>query len=176
MPADISLLKAKTLHILEDKGIVFQSQHSPLSNLYPCTIIYRGEVFLSSEAAYQFTRAKVCGFDREAQLIKTERRAFKAKLIARSIKSTREWEDSCERVMREILLEKFTRKKFCKQFLLGTGDRALFEGTGDRIWGCGFPIAKADQISNKNPGRNLLGHMLEKTRDQIKGEQKAVKD
>ena len=41
-PNDITLAKAKTLHILDDSAVVFQSQHSPLSNLYPCNIIYRG--------------------------------------------------------------------------------------------------------------------------------------
>ena len=175
LPADISLLKAKSLHILEDKAIVFQSQHSPLSNLYPCNIIYRGEVFLSSEAAYQYTRAITCGFEREAHLIKkAERRAFKVKLLGRNVKSTREWEDTCEQVMREILVEKFRRNSFCKKFLIETGDRALFEGTGDRTWGCGLPISKADQISFKNPGKNLLGHVLEEVRNLIK-EEKAKK-
>ena len=170
-PPDITLLKAKTLHILEDKAIVFQSQHSPLSNLFPCNIIYRGEVFLSSEAAYQFTRANACGFEREARLIRSERRAFKVKLIARNVKSTREWEDMSEQVMREILMEKFKRNKFCKKFLLETGERALFEGTGDKTWGCGLPISKAEQISFKNPGRNILGHLLEEVRVLIKSEE-----
>ena len=170
LPTDVSLLKAKTLHILEDKAIVFQSQHSPLSNLFPCNIIYRGESFLSSEAVYQFTKATACGFAREAQLIKTERKAFKVIIIARSVKSTREWEDQCEQVMKEVLLEKFKRNKLCMQFLLETGERALFKGTGDRVWGCVLPISKADQISYKNPRRNLLGHLLEEVRKLIKGE------
>ena len=164
LPNDISLLKAKTLHILDDKGIVFQSQHSPLSNLYPCNLIYRGEVFLSSETAFQYTRAKVCGQEREAQLIKAERKAFKAKFIAKRVKSTREWEEMSEQVMKEILLEKFKRNKFCAQILASTGERALFEGTGDTKWGCGIPISKAGLISFKNPGRNILGHMLEEVK------------
>ena len=45
-----------------------------------------------------------------------------------------------------------------------TGDRKLFQGTGYRKWGCGIPISKAKQISFKNPGRNLLGLMLEAVR------------
>ena len=137
LPEDLSLIKAKTLFILKDKAVVFQSQHSPLSNPFPCNIIYRGEVFLSSEAAYQYTR----GLTREAQLIKLERRAYKVKLKARNAMPTREWDESSEQIMREILIEKFTRNKFCMQFLLNTGNRALFEGTGDRFWGCGLPIS-----------------------------------
>ena len=35
----------------------------------------------------------------------TERRAFKVKQIARGIKSTKEWEDMSDQVMREIILQ-----------------------------------------------------------------------
>ena len=169
LPADISLIKAKNLHILEDKAIVFQSPHSPLSNLFPCNVTYRGEAFLSSEAAFQFTRATVCGYEREAQLIQQERNAFKVKNLTRDFKSTREWEDTAEQVMREILLAKFQRNRVCSNFLLSTGDRTLFEGTGDKRWGCGIPISKAQLISFKNPGRNLLGHLLEEVRKVLQG-------
>ena len=164
LPGDVSLALAKTLHILDDKAVVFQSQHSPLSNLYPCNIIYRGEVYLSSESAFQHTRAIVCNHKREALLIKAERRAYKVKRIAKGVKSTKEWEDMSEQVMREILIDKYRRNEVCARALLATGDRTLFEGTGDRRWGCGIPISKASQISFKNPGRNLLGHLLEEVR------------
>ena len=168
LPEGISLLHAKNIHILEDKAIVFQSPHSPLSNLHPCNITYRGEAFLSSEAAYQFTRAVECGYHREAQLIKQERNAFKAKNLTADFKSTREWEEKAEQVMREILVAKFTRNRACTNFLLSTGERTLFEGTGDKKWGCGIPIAKAHLISHRNPGRNLLGHLLEEVRRSLK--------
>ena len=167
LPGDISLLNAKTLHILEDKAIVFQSPHSPLSNLYPCNIIFRGECYLSAEGAWQSTRAKICGYLKEAQQIRFERRPFKAKSLAYGIRNTPEWEDKCEEIMQEILVEKFKQNDFCREVLLKTGDRKLFEGTGDRRWGCGIPISKAAQISFKNPGRNLLGLMLESVRKDL---------
>ena len=74
--------------------------------------------------------------------------------------------------MREILLEKFRRNKVCAKGLLATGDRALIEGTGDKKWGCGYPISKVNLISFKNPGRNLLGHLLEEIRRILKEEEK----
>ena len=86
LPGDISLAKAKTLHILTDKAIVFQSKHSPLSNLLTCNIVYRGEIFSSSEAAFQYNRASSCGYEREAQMIKTERKAYKAKLAVKTMR------------------------------------------------------------------------------------------
>ena len=149
----ITLLNAKTLYILEDKAVVFQGPHSPLSNLYPCNIIFRGERFLSAEGAWQHPRAIVCGFDREARQIKQERIPFKVKSIVYAIINTPEWERQCEQVMLEVLIEKFKQNPFCKEILLKTGDRKLFEGTGDRRWGCGIRIAKVEQISFKNPGK-----------------------
>ena len=164
LPEDVSLLKAKNIHILGDTAIVFQSPHSPLSNLAPCNITYRGEAFLSAEGAYQYSRALVCGYRREAQLIKLERVAFKIKALTRDFKNTKEWEDTSEQVMREVLIAKFTRNKDCKEFLLATGERNLYEGTGDKKWGCGIPISKSNQVSLQNPGRNLLGKLLEEVR------------
>ena len=169
LPEGLNLLNAKTLHILEDTAVVFQSPHSPLSNLHPCNLIFRGERFLSAEGAWQFTRATVCGFTREAQLIRHERRPFKVKKIAESIRNTPLWEDQCEEVMLEVLMAKFEQNQFCRETLLKTGDRKLFEGTGDKRWGCGVPISKAKLITlKKNPGRNILGLQLEKVRRDIK--------
>ena len=69
--------------------------------------------------------------------------------------------------MREILVAKFKRSRVAANFLLATGERKLFEGTGDRKWGCGIPISKAHLITNRNPGRNLLGHLLEEVRGNL---------
>ena len=112
-----------------------------------------GERFLSAEGAWQHMRAIVCGFDREAQQNKQERRPFKVKSIAYVIINTPKWERQWEQVMLEVLIKKFKQNPFCKEILLKTGDRKLFEGTGDRRWGCGIPIAKVEQISFKNPGK-----------------------
>ena len=167
LPEGITLLNAKNLHILDDKAIVFQSPHSPLSNLHPCNITYKGEAFLSAEGAFQFTRATECGYHREAQAIKGERNAYKVKSLTREFRSTREWEEMAEQVMKDILMVKFSRNRSCKAFLLTTGDRTLFEGTGDKRWGCGIPISKANLITFRNPGRNILGHLLEEVRREL---------
>ena len=135
LPQEISLLKAKTLYILDDKAIVFQSPHSPLSNLFPCNILYEGEGFLSTEGAYQCHRARISVYDKEADLIKSERNPYKVKKIAATLRATREWEDVSEKVMKEILMIKYSTIPFCKKFLLETGEMRLLEGTGDkRLW------------------------------------------
>ena len=124
--------------------------------------------FLSSEGAFQYSRALVSGHEKVAQLIKAERRPYKVKRLANDITINQDWEDIEESVMREILLIKFTSVPYCKQFLINTGNTKLFEGTGDRKWGSGIPLAKADQITLKNPGKNLLGVILESIREEIR--------
>ena len=142
LPGDISLLKAKNLSILDNSAIVFQSPHSPLSNLYPCNLVFRDECFLSAEGAYQYHRALVSGYEREAQEIKSVRNPYKAKSLGNYLRASQEWENMCEDLMTEILRAKFDTVNICRQFLLDTGTKRLYEGTGDRKWGCGIPISK----------------------------------
>ena len=168
LPEVISLLKAKTLNILSGSAIVFQSPHSPLSNLFPCNLLFRGECFLSAEGAYQYVRALTSGYEREADLIKLERNPYKAKKQGQLLRATDEWNATCEDVMKEILTAKFTTIDFCRDFLLQTGTKRLFEGTGDRRWGCGIPISRYWLITLKCPGKNILGLQLESVRDEIR--------
>ena len=167
LPLEITLLKAKTLSILDDTALVFQSPHSPLSNLYPCNLLYRGICFLSAEGAFQYSRALTSGYEKEAEQIKTERNPYKAKKLGSLLRSTPVWDEICESVMLEILKLKFSAIEFCKEFLLSSGTKKLFEGTGDRRWGCGIPISKYWLITPKCPGKNILGQLLETTRDDI---------
>ena len=146
LPNDISLMKAKTLQILDGEGIVFQSPHSPLSNLYPCNLDYRDKHFLSAKGAFQYSKALVSRNERVAELIITERRPYRVKKLAQEVTPTREWEDIEESVMKEILMVKFNSNRFCKQFLLGTGKAKLFEGTGDKRWRCGIHISKEEHV------------------------------
>ena len=168
LPPEISLLKAKTLNILDNSAIIFQSPHSPLSNLYPCNLVFRDECFLSAEGAWQYHRALVSGFEKEAEVIKAERNPYKAKKLGGYLRASQEWDNVCEDLMRDILLVKFSTVDFCKNFLIETGMKRLYEGTGDRKWGCGIPISKYWLVKTPCPGRNLLGMMLENTREQVK--------
>ena len=168
LPKEITLLKAKTLNILNDTAIVFQSPHSPLSNLFPCNLVFRGDHFLSAEGALQYHRALVSGYEREAELIKAERNPYKAKKQGGLIRATQDWDRICEQVMKEILTEKFSTLEFCTNFLLSTGTKRLLEGTGDRKWGCGIPISKYWLITLKCPGKNILGHLLGEVREEIR--------
>ena len=168
LPPGLSLCKAKTLHILDDSAIIFQSKHSPLSNFFPCNIQYNAKFFLSVEAAFQYDRAMSSKCEHLAESIELCRDAEQVKRISYSIVSSHEWDLKCEEVMKDLLTEKFTRNRGCRAFLINTGERSLLEGTGDRKWGCGIPISRFKEVTINYPGQNKLGKILEEVREMIK--------
>ena len=157
LPQDLSLEKAKTITCLDGNGVAFQSVHSPLSNLYPCNVVYKGKPFLSAEGALQYSRAVFCKRYLEARKIEFERDAYEVKRISSTFKHTPEWDDAAPGILIEILTIKFSTNDHCKEVLPATGKRKLFEATGDRTWAL------------PPPGRNRTGESVEKVRDLLKG-------
>ena len=66
LPEDLTLCKAKTIAVDGGRGLAFQSHHSHPSNMYYCQVEYDGCYFESVEIAYQYARAKICGYKLEA--------------------------------------------------------------------------------------------------------------
>ena len=165
---DLTLEKAKTLDVLNGEGIAFQSKHSPLSNLYPCNVIHRGERYISSEAALHHTRAVVCKRPKEAHDILQARDPYKVKSIGASFTASREWFEIEDSELDDILYDKFTRNHYCRNFLLATGQKKLYEATGDRKWACGIPLSKISSLTKNQPGENRMGKKLESARDKIR--------
>ena len=161
---ELTLEKAKTLVCLQGNGIAFQSEHAPLSNLYPCNIVYKSRAFLSAEGALQYTRAVLCQRLEEANAIAAERDPYEVKRIANTLKHSPEWEAIVVDVLIEILLIKFNSNPYCKQALLATGKHRLFEATGDKKWACGLPLSKIHELKLPIPGSNRTGEALEKVR------------
>ena len=169
LPQDLSLEKAKTVECLDGKGVAFQSVHSPLSNLYPCNIVFKGKPFLSAEGALQHTRAVFCRRLLEARKIEYERDAYEVKRISATFRHPQEWEDKVPEVLLDILIIKFTDNTHCKEVLLATGNRRLFEATGDKTWACGLPLARIHELTLPPPGKNRTGETVEKVRELLKG-------
>ena len=144
---ELTLEKTKTIEILEGNWLAFQSEHAPLSNFYPCNIVYKNRKFLSSEAALHHSRAIVCKRFVEAGLIEKELYAYKVKKIGGSFKPTADWDGVKDDTLEEILVEKFIQNPFCRDALLATGNKKLLEATGDLKWACGMPLAKIHTIT-----------------------------
>lgn len=133
----------------------FDGENKFLSNFYPVEIEFEGLAFSSVEAAYQAAKS----------LDKRTRRAFvllsasEAKKKGRSIALRSDWEQVKVPIMEELLNQKFAVPELA-QLLLETGNAELTEGNwwGDTFWGiC------------KGKGQNMLGVLLMKIREKIKG-------
>ena len=164
LPQELTLEKAKTIECLEGKGVAFQSVHSPLSNLYPCNVMYKGKLFLSAEGALQYTRVICCKRYTEAKDIEFECCAYEVKKISGNFSHSPEWEKLAFDTLVEILIIKFTTNAHCKSVLLATGDRNLYEATGDKYWACGLPLAKIHELTLPPIGKNRAGEAVEKVR------------
>ena len=171
LPIDLSLEAAKQVEFDQGKGIGFQGHPSMLSNMASCPVEYEGEEYRSVEEAFQHQKAICCGDRRGAERVLQSASAYKAKIEGGGVTTTAEWDQKEEKVMLDLLRAKFKKNHRQRRALLDTGDKALVEFTQDRKWGCGLPLSKiSDAKVDKLPGRNLLGEMLCKVRDELSKE------
>lgn len=137
----------------------FRGPYRFLSNFFPCTMEYKGEVYRSSEHAFQSAK-----FDDPElkKIIRTQEKPSEAKRIARVMdkEKRKDWGSIRVDVMREVLKIKFAKQGFRDQ-LLATGDQELQECNtwGDKFWG----ICDGE-------GSNWLGKLLMEIREDIRNE------
>lgn len=132
----------------------FAGEHKFLSNFFPCEVRYKGETYLSSEAAYQ---AQKCADEKD-------RRKFcrlgpaKAKSFGRRVVRRDDFEEKKVTIMVKIVRNKFKQNPDLAKKLVATGDVELIEGNtwGDTFWGvC------------RGKGKNTLGRILMKVRKEL---------
>lgn len=135
----------------------FSGEYRFLSNFYECEIRYGDRTYKTAEHAYQSAKSTDFNYKNGIQNCFT---AGQAKRFGRTAKLRPDWElIKCE-VMLTILRIKFSDSKL-RKLLLDTGDINLVEGNtwGDKFWGVDI---------NTNTGKNVLGILLMKVRDEIK--------
>ena len=135
----------------------FRGKYYFLSNFYTAPVEYDGLLYQNNEAAFQSVKC----------INKKDRKQFtnlppnKAKGLGRRVKLRNDWEEVKDRVMYDIVKDKFIRNKDLKEKLLATGDRYLEEGNwwNDTYWG----------VCN-GKGQNKLGAILMQVREEIKNQ------
>ena len=128
----------------------FEGEYAFLSNFYDCPVNY-GLTYRNSEAAFQAMKDPC----RDIEFINLN--ASRAKALGRKVKLRSDWEEIKDTIMLEVLRCKFDTNPGLKEKLIATGDEFLVEGNtwGDTYWG----------VCN-GKGRNNLGHLLMKVRDE----------
>ena len=141
----------------------FRGEYAFLSNFHRKPFRWQGEVWRTSEAAFQ--AAKTLD-DRERERIRLAPSPAAAKRLGRRADLRPDWEHVKDDVMHSVLLAKFAVPEL-RDALLATGDGELVEGNtwGDTYWGvCG------------GKGRNQLGRTLMRIRDDIRARAGATID
>lgn len=141
----------------------FDGKHTFLSNFYPVEVEYDGLTYPSSEAAYQAAKS---GDPKIREVFTHITDPAVAKKLGRMIDGVRHWDTIKERVMREIVWNKFVANHELRTALLATGNEELVECNiwHDNFWGdckCRFRPAC------RQPGLNILGKILMDVRVQL---------
>lgn len=126
----------------------FSGDYRWLSNFHLCPVKYEGDIYPSSEHAYQ--AAKV-GRMARAPFMQPGLSCADAKRMGRVVTPRSDWDVARLYIMEAILLDKFTRNTAIAKRLIDTGDAELVEGNHwrDFYWG----------VCN-GTGQNNLGKLL----------------
>lgn len=140
----------------------FEGETRWASNFWPAPVTYEDLTYPTVEHAFQAAktldkeeRMMICCLPTPGQAKRAGgRRAGKIHLRA-------DWEHIKLQVMEDLVRQKFTRYPVLAAKLLATGDRKLIEGNnwGDDFWG----------VPKGKPGKNHLGLILMKVRQELKG-------
>lgn len=139
--------------------MVFDGKYAFLSNFYPCSPLYMGQVWKSSEHAYQAAKAlSATDFTAIADAGSPGQAKRMGKKLAEAHKVRPDWNDVRVGIMHDILVAKFAIPDL-EERLLSTGKLKLVEGNmhHDVFWGVDIRTGK---------GQNMLGKLLMQIREQ----------
>jgi ribA/ribD-fused uncharacterized protein len=131
------------------------TEYDFLSNFHPSTIKYDGRVYRTVEHAYQAAKTNE---PIDKKRIGNASTPGEAKRHGKRCTLRKDWEAIKNNVMLDLLRVKFSHEPYRSQ-LLATGNSKLIEGNtwGDQYWGvC------------RGKGKNMLGVLLMKVRDEVR--------
>ena len=132
----------------------FRGEYRWLSNFHLCDVVLDGEIFPSTEHAYQAAKTFLPA---ERRAIRDAETCGQAKRLGQKVSMRPDWDDVKVDIMRDLLRQKFRHPEL-REKLLATGRQHLVEGNtwGDVWWG----------VCEGN-GLNHLGWLLMDIREEI---------
>ena len=170
LPEDINLQKLFTP--MNGDITAFFTQHSALSNHYPCDFTVNGNRYTSMEQ-YLFIRLAEIFDDRQlVQKLSIENSPTEIKKMGRKIVNFDKsiWRREIESILHQGLTEKFKQNPRLAEVLLATGDTIIVEANRhDKVYGVGLglndpSIGRRDRWN----GENLMGKRLMVVRNSLK--------
>jgi len=141
----------------------FADKYYFLSNFYVSPIKYKGKDYKTIEHAYQSYKTND---ESEHEWVRLSPTPERAKYFGKKIRMRKDWDDVKYDIMLDLVRIKFQNKRL-RKMLLETGNEELVEGNywHDNIWG-NCTCQRCKDIE----GKNWLGKILMKVRDEIKDE------
>lgn len=160
---------AQCLFFSPNTTVVFKGEDDILSNFHKCNMEWNGQKYASLEHAYQAEKASINGRPDIAEEIRQANKAVDAKYLARKVYTAKLWEESNEKLMYEMLLEKVKQNKEVQEELMKSEGEIIAECVPNQMhWSCGLSKEAATHTDpEKWPGRNILGRMWIKIRNDM---------
>ena len=141
------------------------------SNWHPAKFVMNGIKFGNSEQAFMYYKAKLFGDEYSMEKILKNSDPRKVKQLGREISGFDEkiWDENKFQIMYNVNYAKYSQNPKMLNKLISTKGTNLVEASPfDNIWGIGLFEIDAKRLSpNLWPGKNLLGKVLDKVRDDL---------
>ena len=148
-------------------GLGFFSIKCFLSNFYPCSFTFDGQVYSCVEQGYQCIKAKICLDEVAFHDILKSSLAGDMKRIGGNIRTNERWERLKLQVMEDLIFCKFRQNRTLYNCLLNTRPLDLIECSTDEFWGSGCLMKSVALEEGCWPGENYLGIILVRVRTQL---------
>lgn len=161
-----------------DKYEYFWRKESIFSQWYPCEFEVDGRTYNCTEQYMMHQKAVLMNDMESAEIIMALDEPREMKQQGRYVENFDQkiWDKQCTNVVERGNRAKFSQNEELKEQLLNTYPKTLVEASPmDKIWGIG--LSKEDQRAwNKKTwrGRNLLGEVLTKVRDNLMKEEEEL--
>lgn len=157
---------------MTEDQVAFFTSNSPLSNHYISEFTHDGKNFNCMEQFIVCEKAKLCGDSESLASVLKEDDPVKQKNIGKFLSDFDDnlWKSKAQDLILPGLQAKFEQCLECKNMLIRTGDRRIFEANPhDEFWGIGLSLFSKDLWSEANhKGKNVLGKSLEIVRSKIR--------
>ena len=145
--------------------LAYQSEHAPLSNLYPAAVPIGKRRYLSSEQAFRHIRASENKHPNIAARIVWSRDPYDIMDLDREITLTAEWKKKEDFVLFMCMFRKFEENEDLRDLLLSTGDLELAEATRNTKLATGASINSTTMKTHAWTGENRQGKHSMKIRE-----------
>lgn len=165
LPVGDRILDSRT--VFWKGSVAFQSALSPLSNLFPCVMFFKGIRYTSLEQAYQHLRTLHHQRYDIARDIMALLNPYDIMNQGKEYSDNEDWLGQRLPLMESLVRHKLEQVPIFADTLRSTGSHLLVENTFNPFWGSGCTFQSPLVWNASYPGQNHLGRILERVRSSV---------